>query len=155
MQQAVTPTCKSCTEHTATEAKTGGCCGNDADPLKDAIAILGADPENHKAKWEVKPAKTGHALVKLNTCQSACQTESVEDDKGGVKATKCDCEDDPNPAKDALEILGADPENAKAKWQVKPANSNLKTVSLTGAQTDAESWYDSIDALPQEDFGLW
>ena len=116
-------------------------CQPDPTPAKDALEILGADPENHNTKWHTKPAVSGPTSVKLNT---AAQVEAEEEKKDDAKDEKkvhepCPCQPDPTPAKDALEILGADPENHNTKWHVKPAVSGPTSVKLnTLAQTEEE-----------------
>ena len=110
-------------------------CQPDPTPAADALAILGADPENHNTKWHVAPAKSGPTTVKL-----AAQVESEEEkkDEGKKLHEPCSCQPDPTPAKDALEILGADPENHNTKWHVAPAKSGPTTVQLNQAQIESE-----------------
>ena len=110
-------------------------CQPDPTPAADALAILGADPENHNTKWHVTPAKTGPTTVQLNA-QVECEEEKKDEEKKVHEP--CPCQPDPTPAKDALEILGADPENHNTKWHVTPAKTGPTLVTLNQAQIEGE-----------------
>ena len=94
------------------------CCpGPKPDPGKEVLEMLSADPVNHQKCWQVKPHCPAQAYTTVHAC---AETEAEGDGEEDGEKKECCPGPKPDPGKEVLEMLSADPVNHQKCWQVKP-----------------------------------
>ena len=114
--------------------------------------MLAADRANCFPKWQVKPFCEQPATVTVACAETEAdsQSESASDTKTEVAPGECCPPPKPNPGREALEMLAADPCNSAPCWQITPRANVATPVAIGCAETDAAGSCESDSELDSE-----